>query len=86
MACMGKANRFLQEEKFLVEWKARKFMIILVYTDISGHLQYYATPPKKTFFSRFTSRLSFGCRNHPKEGINGHCHFSEISAVRQEKP
>ena len=49
---------------------------------MSGHLQYYTTPPEG-IFSRFSSGLSSGSRNHPKEGINDHCHFSNFSAVSQ---
>ena len=58
-----------------------------VYDNTSLHIYEWPSSvlynsSKEDIFSRFTSRLSFGCRNHPKEGINGHCHFSEISAVR----
>lgn len=44
-------------------------MIILVYTDISGHLQYYATPPKKTFSVDLLLACLLGVEITPKREL-----------------
>lgn len=44
-------------------------MIILVYTDMSGHLQYYATPPKKTFSVDLLLACLLGVEITPKREL-----------------
>lgn len=61
--------------------EGKKVVIILVYTDMSGHFQYYTTPPERAFSVDLLLACLLGVEITP-EGINGYCHFSEISAVR----
>lgn len=49
--------------------EGKKVVIILVYTDMSGHFQYYTTPPERAFSVNLLLACLLGIEITPKREL-----------------